>query len=181
MIRLLTLFGYDISMIGFRTLVFLFIFGVLATSAHASLLGRDNNHDGVRDDVAHWIDAHAKHPIQRALYYQAARALQRQIALYGKVGHNAKRLVTFKKKYLDAYTACEYYWTYASPKTLYRIPNGEGYFTEHLEKIQFNTPQRRQAFDALERILEQRSCPLVEPDKNACEFDALNLTKPRKK
>ncbi len=145
--------------------------------AQSSLLGADSDRNGIRDDVDRWIATHAHHPIERALYQQAARALQRQIALYGKVGNHAAKLVAFKKQYLDSYTACEFYWTYKSPKSLYRIPQGEGYFTEKLEKVQFNTPARRKAFDTLERILEQRACPLVEPDRSRCDFDVKKLIK----
>jgi hypothetical protein len=140
-----------------------------------TLLGTDSDRNGIRDDVDAWIASHAKHPIERALFEQAARTLQKQIALYGRVGNHAEKLIAFKKKYLDAYTACEFYWTYESPKSIYRIPQGEGYFTEKLEQIQFNTPQRRKAFDTLERILEQRACPLVEPDIKRCDFDYKKL------
>ena len=151
---------------------------LLATFSHgASLLGTDADRNGIRDDVDNWIASHAKHPIERALYQQAARALQKQIALYGKTGNHAEKLLSFKKKYLDAYTACEFYWTYESPRSIYRVPEGQGYFTEHLEAIQFNTPERRKAFDALEHILEQRACPLVEPDRSRCAFDAKSIIK----
>jgi hypothetical protein len=153
---------------------------LLTTFSHdASLLGADTDRNGIRDDVDIWIASPAKHPIERALFQQAARALQKQIALYGQVGNHATKLVAFKKKYLDAYAACEFYWTYESPKSIYRIPEGEGYFTEKLEAIQFNTPARRKAFDTLERILEQRACPLVEPDRSRCAFDAKKLLKKR--
>ncbi len=160
--------------------IVLWLFLVASTAHAASLLGEDTDHNGIRDDVDRWIAAHAHHPIERALYEQAARTLQRQVALYGRVGNHAEKLIAFKKKYLDAYTACEFYWTYESPESLYRIPQGEGYFTEKLEKVQFNTPQRRKAFDTLERILEQRSCPLVEPDKDRCDFQADKVMKSAK-
>jgi hypothetical protein len=153
---------------------YLFLLTALFVYAHGAqtLLGADTDRNGIRDDVDRWITAHAKHPIERALFAQAARALQRQIALYGQVGDHAVKLVAFKKKYLDAYAACEFYWTYESPASRYRVPEGEGYFTEKLEKIQFDTPERRKAFDTLEHILEQRSCPLVEPDRSRCDFDS---------
>jgi len=155
-----------------RIITIFIALGCSLAQASSDLLGQDTNNDFVRDDVAEWIDKNYKHPVERGLLKQAAQLYQRQLARSSGMKQDINGTIAFKRKYMDNYTACELYWTYDAKGAgeKFVLSEDEIYFTKALEKKQFNTPARKKAAAILDKILEGRVCPLVEPDKSKCNF-----------
>jgi len=167
------------------------IFLIIGITAciHAStdgLLGADKNDNQIRDDVEEWIDQNYKHPIEKALLTQVAKLYQKQLKLSKRMSSDKEFAIAFKMKELNNYTACELYWTYdaqdigeafvLSENSKLKGYEGE-YFTKPLDDKQFNTKERKKAGKILYDALEGRVCPLVEPDKSKCDFNAKKLLK----
>jgi len=151
-----------------------------------ALLGIDKNHNQIRDDVEEWIDQNYKHPIEKALLTQVAKLYQKQLKLSDKMSHDKEFAIAFKMKELNNYTACELYWTYDAQDAGEAFVLSENsklkgyeseYFTKPLDDKQFNTKERKKAGEILYDALEGRVCPLVEPDKSKCDFNAKELLK----
>ena len=71
---------------------------------NSTLLGIDSNNNGVRDDVERWIYKTYKHPIERGIFMQSARAYQKVIVDPTRAKET--------KKYMDNYTSCLKYWMF---------------------------------------------------------------------
>jgi hypothetical protein len=155
-----------------RLLILWVAIGCSLIQADSHLLGPDKDKNLIRDDVAQWIETHYKHPVERGLLRQAATLYQRQLKRASGMRQDIKGTIAFKRKYLDSYIACELYWTYEAKGAgeAFVLPEGDSYFTKALEEKQFDTPARKKAAAILDSILEGRTCPLVEPDKNKCDF-----------
>ncbi len=157
-----------------------------ADNKNKTLLGIDANNNKIRDDIELWIDKNYKHPIEKALLTQAAKLYQKQLKLSKRMSSDKKFAIEFKMKELNSYTACELYWTYDALDAGESFVLSENsklkgytsdYFTKPLDDKQFNTSQRKKAANVLEDALIGRVCPLVEPDKSKCDFDAKKLIK----
>ena len=140
--------------------------------ASSDLLGKDSNHNLIRDDVEHWIDKTYTHPVERGLLRQAAQMYQGQLQRANTMMQDIEGTIAFKRAHIDSYVACELYWTYEAKEAgeAFVLPEGDTYFAHALEQKQFNNPARKKAAEILERILEKRTCPLVEPDRSKCNF-----------
>ena len=167
--------------------VFLFMGIIMCIHADTvALLGIDKNGNHIRDDVEKWINKSYRHPIEKALLVQASKLYQKQLKLSAKMSHDKEFAIAFKMKELNNYTACELYWTYDAQDTgeafvlseNSKLKGYEGeYFTKPLDDKQFNTKERKKAAEILYYALKGRVCPLVEPDKSKCDFNAKKLLK----
>jgi len=140
---------------------------------NATLLGIDSNNNGVRDDVERWIYKTYKHPIERGIFMQNARAYQKVIV------DPSKAMETMK--YIDNSSDCEGYWRYW--KSLYKDSN-ESYVLDRyrdLEKelrpIQFNTLKRHMAYERFNAELSGGVYSSGRISKEQCEFDENGILK----
>ncbi len=128
---------------------------------NSTLLGIDINNNGVRDDVERWIYKTYKHPIERGIFMQSAKAYQK-IIVEPKKAHETV-------KYSDKALSCREYMINTIPelKTKYEFL----YPTKPLKEIQFNTSERYIAYDRYNREFNGEVLGIPEDLKENCEFD----------
>ena len=142
----------------------------------STLLGIDSNKNGVRDDVERWIYKTYKHPIERGIFMQSARAYNMVIV------DPSKALETMK--YVVNAAHCESYWSMGILRMKQRNLNytlGEYRDLEkEIENIQFNTLDRRLAYHRFNKKLSGGVYgDDLEPDEwiDSCEFDKNGVLK----
>ncbi len=136
-----------------------------------TLLGIDSNDNGVRDDVERWIYAKYQnsHPIVRQIALQAGRAAQMII----EEPKNARE----KRIYLKSALDCNFYFKfyadiYDEPLLIDHIV-----FDKEFEIIQFNTPERVEAYLSYDAHLSggvYSSTP-IEQQRAKCDFNVDKL------
>jgi len=139
----------------------------------STLLGIDSNKNGVRDDVERWIYKTYKHPIERGIFMQSARAYNKVIVTPSKAHETVK--------YIDDSSDCEGYWRYW--KILYKDNNEDFLLGRYrdLEKeirgIQFNTLKRHMAYKRFNGDLSGGVYGSSGISKEKCEFDENGILK----
>ena len=134
---------------------------------NATLLGVDVNHNGVRDDVERWIYKTYKHPIERGIFMQSARA-------YNKVIVNPKKAHETTKYIDDAYS-CRIYW-FTKDKKLHDKYEYI-YPSKKISKIQFNTLKRHMAYERYNSEFNGEVFNSPKASKEKCEFDENGILK----
>ena len=143
---------------------------------NATLLGVDVNHNGVRDDVERWIYKAYKHPIERAVFMQLAKALQHSM------GHADEAWKYFQP--IDDAASCASYWTtfmkYKNQNNAIRADKTTSISNE-LSPIQYNTETRRLDNENFKNalsggVIEDNG---LEPEEliKKCDFNATELMK----
>ena len=137
---------------------------------NATLLGVDVNHNGVRDDVERWIYKTYKHPIERGIFMQSARAYNKVIVDPNKAHETTK--------YIDDATSCEFYWTYEAKDNNESFSLGRYRDLEkEIRKTQFNTIKRHMAYDRFNAKFNGEVFSAPKASKEKCEFDENGILK----
>ncbi len=133
---------------------------------NSTLLGIDINNNGVRDDVERWIYETYKHPIERGLFMQIARAHQHILI------SDPKNALETKKKYSDPMSSCMNYWKRSAKKNneSFVADRYRNYYRE-IRSIKLNTAKRYIAYDRYLRALSGNVWSLKPRLKSNCEFD----------
>ena len=134
----------------------------------STLLGIDSNNNGVRDDVERWIYKTYKHPIERGIFMQSARA--NTLLLSTKPVHHKPN------KYIRNVTSCQFYWIYeANPKPFDKYDLYK--HDDDVDTMQFNTIKRLVAKRKYELSLSGGVYSLPPTSKDKCEFDENGILK----
>ena len=135
-----------------------------------TVLGIDNNNNGVRDDIEIWIFQTYTHPLIQALALQNARAFQKVLLNPS----NARQTTKFME---DAHDCIEYY-QYYTDEGLDTIPilNNINLYKESRAKI-LNTKKRARAYFEYNQALSGGVYPLrpIETLKTNCDFNASKI------
>jgi len=138
---------------------------------NATLLGIGVNHNGVRDDVERWIYKTYKHPIERGIFMQSARAYQKVIVDPSRAKDT--------KEYSDNVISCLFYWTSDNlPVSLDMLKYYDN--SKKLKEIQFNTSKRYISYERYQAVLNGGVYDLLSSSKEKCEFDENGILIPGK-
>ncbi len=133
-----------------------------------TLLGIDTNNNGIRDDVERWIYETYKHPIERAVFIQLAKALQYRV---GNEDRDKNERIKDEIKAGECYV----YWSLVANKISFYD------FHATLEQKQFNTIDRKNN----DKNFQKKFNGTVLPDNGIesqdlieqCDFNATKLMK----
>lgn len=125
-----------------------------------SLMGPDVNHDGIRDDVEAYIEAHfAAEPAQRMAARQLAKAVQQSILIEHPDTETARKAFIVESKAMDCIDV--------------RFPQGTipkaANVIEEIIAVTTNTKKRLKASMAIDQALGGTVFPLDEEGEEACE------------
>ncbi len=131
-----------------------------------TLLGIDSNSNGVRDDVERWIYKTYKHPIERGIFMQSARAYNIVIVDPSKAHETVK--------YMDNQLSCEFYWRYDARDNneSFKLDKYEARkIAKKMKKLQFNTLKRHMAYERYNAEFSGEVLSAPGASKAKCEFD----------
>lgn len=163
-------FGYDCSL----TVVNTFTLPPCPNQelSDSTLLGIDNNDNGVRDDVERWLVMKYKdhHPIATEIGFQGARAHQFMLANQNEWGHKGEA-----NKRIEAAQNCNSYFSlYANRYNEYNVIDHDIITEKKLYRaVQFNTNPRIRAYLNYDQSLSggAYSLPKISQLRSYCNFD----------
>jgi len=133
------------------------------TLNNSTLLGIDDNDNGVRDDVERYIIQTYNHPIEVGILMQSARAYNMVIVNPAK----AQEVVA----YSDNSLSCQFYWIHENNENFHLSRSTNAKMRKELKKLQFNTLQRHMAYERYNTAFHGKVLTSPKASKEKCEFD----------